>query len=351
MVPIEPTAPAAEAPAGMVAVPRGANYTFTTRGIEIEGDDAHGVDVQFTWEPTPRREHSRVLDVPAFFIDKYPVTNGNYSAYLSATGFAPADAVYWLRHWELVPPPQQSYTAHDARNCFGGHGAKDIDATPLANSTAARCQARCSADVLCACAAFKPATRECWKRAQCMPNRCPADAAYNTYAKNAPTSLEAAVRSGSKLTPTATALGAPFAFDFFIQLSDADLPLRTDAEMVAFLERMRGRSMINVHEGGGPTLLEANRFIDANIIVECGGYGFVVVNKTSASFPLTAGCCIGRSGPAAFAPGLPLAGHALLDEYQVHTGSQGAVPAHDLCRSGETRGGGWASCLRPPAQG
>ena len=36
-------------------------------------------------------------------------------------------------------------------------------------------------------------------------------------------------------------------FDFFINLSDADLALRTNAEMVEFLKPMRGRSMINVH--------------------------------------------------------------------------------------------------------
>ena len=61
--------------------------------------------------------------------------------------------------------------------------------------------------------------------------------------------------------------------------------------------------MINVHEGGGSILLEANKFINAHTIVECGGYGFVVLNRTSPDFPLTAGCCIGRSGPAAFGKG------------------------------------------------
>jgi formylglycine-generating enzyme required for sulfatase activity len=47
-----------------------------------------------------------------------------------------------------------------------------------------------------------------------MPNRCPSDDAFVTFVKNAPTptSLEAAVRSGSKLTPTAAALGAPVTY-------------------------------------------------------------------------------------------------------------------------------------------
>lgn len=40
------------------------------------------------------------------------------------------------------------------------------------------------------------------------------------------------------------------------------------------------------------------RLMDAHIVVECGGYGFVVVNQTHTSFPLTGGCCLGRSGPA-----------------------------------------------------
>jgi len=123
-----------------------------------------------------------------------------------------------------------------------------------------------------------------------------------------------------------------FDFDFFINLSDADLALRTDAEVRAFLARIGPRTMVNVHEGGGPLLTEANAFIDAHTIVECGGYGFVAVNKTHTTFPMTAGCCIGRSGPVSFAT-LPLATHARLLEAErpVHTGSQWAVLARPFC--------------------
>ena len=53
----------------------------------------------------------------------------------------------------------------------------------------------------------------------------------------------------------------------------------------------------------------------------CGGYGFVVVNKSHSTFPLTHSCCIGRSGPAGFAA-LPLGTHELLARRTVHTGSQ-----------------------------
>ena len=126
-------------------------------------------------------------------------------------------------------------------------------------------------------------------------------------------------------------------FDYLINLSDADLALRTDAEVRPFLARIRPRSMINVHDGGGPQLKEANDFINNHTVVECGGYGFVAVNRTADTFALTFGCCIGRSGPAAFGD-LPIATHELLTHEgsgladPVHTGSQWAVLHIDFCR-------------------
>ena len=121
-------------------------------------------------------------------------------------------------------------------------------------------------------------------------------------------------------------------FDFFINLSDADLALRTDSEMRGFLRRMRGRSLINIHDGGGGQLQAAAKFINDHTIVECGGYGFVVANHTPSSFPLTHECCIGRSGPAAFASELPLATHPLLRQpSRVHTGSQWVVLSYSFC--------------------
>ena len=157
-----------------------------------------------------------------------------------------------------------------------------------------------------------------------------------------------------------SALRAGLAFDYFINLSDADLALRTDVEMRRFFSRpaIRGRSFINVHDGGGRALLEAAAFIDTHTIVECGGYGFVVVNKTAREFPLTHGCCIGRSGPVAFAQ-LPIGRGSLLvgrrpstmgtssrasstssteggeDEEEglrAHTGSQWAALSYEFCR-------------------
>jgi len=99
LVEIHPTALASKAPPGTVFVPREENFKFETRGVEIEGDDSHGVDVQFSWDDHPHRSHSHTLSVGPFYMDKFPVTNANYFAYLSATGYRPADDYHWLQNW------------------------------------------------------------------------------------------------------------------------------------------------------------------------------------------------------------------------------------------------------------
>ena len=128
-----------------------------------------------------------------------------------------------------------------------------------------------------------------------------------------------------------TILTANLSFDFFINLSDADLSLRTDTEITHFLSKHKGRSFINVHGEGGEQLRGATAFINAHTIVECGGYGFILVNKSHDAFPLTHGCCIGRSGPAAFAESLPLPQHPHLEGKQMHTGSQWAILSAAFC--------------------
>jgi formylglycine-generating enzyme required for sulfatase activity len=98
LVEIPPTAPAAEAPAGMVKIP-GGQFDFKVRGIEIEGGASNLVDVQYPWEPTPRRFHDHMMQVKPFFIDKYPVTNAKFKQFLDATHYAPADKIDFLRDW------------------------------------------------------------------------------------------------------------------------------------------------------------------------------------------------------------------------------------------------------------
>jgi gamma-glutamyl hercynylcysteine S-oxide synthase len=99
IVEIPPTKPAAQAPEGMVAIPAG-KFHFKVSGVEIEGGDNPGVDVQYPWEEIPRRNHEKDLEMKAFFIDKYPVTNARFKKFLDASAYKPKDDHNFLRDWK-----------------------------------------------------------------------------------------------------------------------------------------------------------------------------------------------------------------------------------------------------------
>lgn len=103
MVETAPTPPQAEAPAGMVSVPA-AEFDFVVGGIEIEGQTWAGVDVQFPWESSPRRDHRRRLHIAAFHIDRHPVTNAEFKRFMEASGYRPRDAHHFLRDWQDGAP-------------------------------------------------------------------------------------------------------------------------------------------------------------------------------------------------------------------------------------------------------
>jgi len=98
LVPIAATQPATQAPEGMVRIP-GGSFDFRVRGIEIEGGDNVGIDVQYPWEDSPRRFHDHVMTVKPFYIDKYPVTNRQFKEFLDATHYSPKDRIDFLRDW------------------------------------------------------------------------------------------------------------------------------------------------------------------------------------------------------------------------------------------------------------
>jgi formylglycine-generating enzyme required for sulfatase activity len=99
MVPIVATPRPKAAPADMVLIPA-AEFRFTVQGIEIEGRDDVGVDVQYPWEPSPRRYHNYLLHIPSFWMDKYPVTNEQYKKFMDATHYHPVDAANFLKDWK-----------------------------------------------------------------------------------------------------------------------------------------------------------------------------------------------------------------------------------------------------------
>lgn len=99
IVPIEATKPAGGTPDGMVKIPAG-DFDFLVKGIEIEGFDDNGVDVQYPWEDSPRRFHNHPMHINAFWIDKYPVTNAEFKKFLDATHYHPQDDLNFLRDWK-----------------------------------------------------------------------------------------------------------------------------------------------------------------------------------------------------------------------------------------------------------
>ncbi|MGC2639517.1 MAG: SUMF1/EgtB/PvdO family nonheme iron enzyme [Acidobacteriaceae bacterium] len=105
MVQIAKSKPASETPEGMVKIP-GGDYVFRVQGIEIEGSDDVGVDVQYPWEPSPRRFHEHKMHVDPFYIDKYPVTNAEFKKFLDATHYEPADAGNFLKDWKNGTYPE-----------------------------------------------------------------------------------------------------------------------------------------------------------------------------------------------------------------------------------------------------
>jgi formylglycine-generating enzyme required for sulfatase activity len=93
------TASAQKAPEGMVLV-RGGKYRFKVSGVEIEGGDGPGVDFQYPWEDSPQRYHEKEMDVAAFYVDKYPVTNAQFKRFLDASSYRPKDEHNFLKDWQ-----------------------------------------------------------------------------------------------------------------------------------------------------------------------------------------------------------------------------------------------------------
>ena len=83
-------------------------------------------------------------------------------------------------------------------------------------------------------------------------------------------------------------------FDFVVNLSDADLALRTSAEMVRFLRRFKGRSFL---QAALPQPRSYRRFVHDELgaiaAIECGGFGFVAINTSAPRLTPERPCCFG----------------------------------------------------------
>src|SRR2546429_8119864 len=99
IVPIAATRTGSSAPASMIQIPEG-DFLFRVSGVEIEGSNDIGVDVQYPWEDAPRRFHEHPMHIKSFYIDKYPVTNVEFKQFLDATRYHPNDDLNFLRDWK-----------------------------------------------------------------------------------------------------------------------------------------------------------------------------------------------------------------------------------------------------------
>jgi formylglycine-generating enzyme required for sulfatase activity len=89
--------PVSSAPPGMVEIPA-ADIVFTVRAAD-------------TPLPLPDFTKPRTVRVGRFFMDRYPVTNAEFKAFMNGTGYKPADASNFLKHWKggNVPAGQADF--------------------------------------------------------------------------------------------------------------------------------------------------------------------------------------------------------------------------------------------------
>jgi formylglycine-generating enzyme required for sulfatase activity len=94
---VEATAPALQPPSGMVWI-EGGRFMFAVKPPD-----------SFIPYPDYGKAEERVM--PDFYMDITPVTNAQFSRFLTETGYQPADTVNFLRHWKgkTYPPGKGSH--------------------------------------------------------------------------------------------------------------------------------------------------------------------------------------------------------------------------------------------------
>ena len=100
VVEIPATTPARTAPEGMVKVDGRRLSISRLRGSRLKASDDVGVDVQYPWEDSARRFHEHPMQIKPFYIDKYPVTNGEFKKFEDATHYRPKDDRNFLKDWK-----------------------------------------------------------------------------------------------------------------------------------------------------------------------------------------------------------------------------------------------------------
>jgi iron(II)-dependent oxidoreductase len=105
MVTIASTVPAKTAPPGMLEIPAG-DFDFKVQGLEVEGGDNIGVDIAYAGEDSARRFHQQEIKINRFYIDRYPVSNVQFKAFLDTTRYHPKDDLNFLKDWKNGTYPE-----------------------------------------------------------------------------------------------------------------------------------------------------------------------------------------------------------------------------------------------------
>ena len=93
----EKTKPYGKAPKGMVEIPAGIFEMKVTQGDQFI--------------PYPVAGFPKKLEIPAFYMDRFPVTNADFQEFLKATGYKPNDSHRFLAHWVngKIPVGQENF--------------------------------------------------------------------------------------------------------------------------------------------------------------------------------------------------------------------------------------------------
>ena len=81
---VEPSATAGSTK-GMVEIPAGSFVFHATNGDEF---------ISY-----PKHDEGRTFELPAFWMDRYPVTNEDFHRFMEASGYRPSDTANFLKHW------------------------------------------------------------------------------------------------------------------------------------------------------------------------------------------------------------------------------------------------------------
>lgn len=94
---VQKTKPADSAPVDMVKVPGGSYKFKTTFGDEF---------IKY-----PRQDEGKIVTLPSFWMDIYPVTNVQFNQFLKAARYKPTDKANFLKHWKdgKIPTGQENF--------------------------------------------------------------------------------------------------------------------------------------------------------------------------------------------------------------------------------------------------